>query len=94
MLLPSSQGGITPAGTFWTFSAITIFGGFWAWFFIPETAGRSLESMDKLFTLKWYQIGRKGADEADMLEFVEDEKMGEMAKNGTSTQIERVDSRV
>ena len=40
-------------------------GGVWAWFFIPETAGRSLEGMDELFKLKWYQIGRMGEKFAD-----------------------------
>jgi hypothetical protein len=39
--------------TFWLFTIITIIGGTWAWFFIPEMAGRSLEGMDKLFTLQW-----------------------------------------
>ena len=30
------------------------------YFFVPETAGRSLEAMDELFSLPWYLIGRKG----------------------------------
>jgi hypothetical protein len=64
MLLPTSNGGLGPAGTFWFFSAITAIGGVWAWMFIPETAGRSLEGMDKLFNLKWYQIGRMGEADA------------------------------
>jgi hypothetical protein len=64
MLLPTSSGGLGPAGTFWFFSAITAIGGVWAWMFIPETAGRSLEGMDKLFNLKWYQIGRMGEADA------------------------------
>lgn len=53
MLLAASQGGITPLGTFWFFSAVTIVGGIWVLFTIPETAGRSLESMDRLFELPW-----------------------------------------
>jgi hypothetical protein len=53
MLLLRSEGGLGPAGTFWLFTIITIIGGTWAWFFIPEMAGRSLEGMDKLFTLQW-----------------------------------------
>lgn len=60
MLLPTSKGGLSSAGTFWFFAAITIIGLFWAWFFIPETAGLSLENMDQLFTLRWWQIGRMG----------------------------------
>jgi len=60
MLLPGGKGGLTPAGTFWFFAVITLIGLAWAWFFIPETAGLSLEKMDKLFELRWWQIGRMG----------------------------------
>ena len=31
------------------------------WFFLPETSKRSLESLDDMFSLPWYLIGRKGA---------------------------------
>jgi hypothetical protein len=40
----------------------------WVWFTIPETAGRDLESMDRLFSLPWYKIGVYGnrvAEEQD-----------------------------
>ena len=60
MLLGTSQGGLSPAGTTWFFAVITLIGFFSAWFFIPETASLRLESMDTLFTLKWHQIGRMG----------------------------------
>jgi MFS family permease len=91
MLLTPGEGGLGPAGTFWLFTAITIIGGLWAWFFIPETAGRSLESMDRLFTLKWYQIGTKGQQEAEMQQAVESEKMQEEEANrGTAAHTERV----
>jgi hypothetical protein len=43
------------------FSCVTAIGLAWVWFFLPETAGKSLESMDELFNLPWYLIGRKGA---------------------------------
>jgi sugar porter (SP) family MFS transporter len=90
MLLKPSLGGMGPAGTFWLFTVITAIGGLWAWFFIPETAGRSLESMDRLFTLKWYQIGTKGQQEAEMQQAVESEKMQqEEASRGTATHTER-----
>ncbi|KAI9727428.1 MAG: hypothetical protein M1834_008372 [Cirrosporium novae-zelandiae] len=56
-----TDGGLKPAGTFWFFSAVTLLGLLWMWFFLPETAGKSLESMDELFSLPWYIIGRKGA---------------------------------
>lgn len=65
MLLERSAGGLGPSGTFWLFTVITIIGGAWAWFFIPETAGRSLEGMDGLFTLRWWQIGRYGETDAN-----------------------------
>ncbi len=65
LLLPVADGGISPPGTFWFFAAVTVVGGFWVWFIVPETAGRSLESMDRLFSLPWYKIGRYGNREAE-----------------------------
>lgn len=64
MLLPLAEGGLSPKGTFWLFAAVTVLGGVWAWFFIPETAQFSLEIMDELFKLPWYLIGREGKDAA------------------------------
>ncbi|KFY08483.1 hypothetical protein V492_06178 [Pseudogymnoascus sp. VKM F-4246] len=91
MLLTPSEGGMGPAGSFWFFTVVTAIGGLWAWFFIPETAGRSLESMDRLFTLKWYQIGTKGQQEAEMQQTVETEKMQqEEASRGAAAHTERV----
>ncbi|GLI72035.1 hypothetical protein PoHVEF18_000202 [Penicillium ochrochloron] len=58
MLLETSM---KPQGTFWFFSAVTLLGLFWVWFFLPETAGKSLEAMDEMFSLPWYIIGRQGA---------------------------------
>jgi len=60
MLLTTSPG-LSPNGTFWLFSAVTLLGLAWVWFFLPETAGKSLEGMDELFSLSWHIIGRKGA---------------------------------
>lgn len=60
MLLGTEKNGITPKGTFWCFAAITIVGGLWVLVTIPETSGRSLESMDRLFALPWYRIGLYG----------------------------------
>ncbi|KAK6953786.1 hypothetical protein Daesc_003748 [Daldinia eschscholtzii] len=76
MLLPASQGGISPMGTFWFFAAITIVGGLWVWFFVPETSGRSLESMDRLFELPWYKIGRRGNEDAERKDEAFNEKAG------------------
>jgi len=60
MLLEPHDGGLGPAGTFWVFAVVTLLGLAFAWLFIPETAGLSLESMDSLFKLKWYQIWADG----------------------------------
>jgi hypothetical protein len=85
MLLENSQGGLSPKGTFWLFTAITVIGGVWAWFFIPETSGRSLEGMDNLFKLRWWQIGRFGEkdaqghdehDKAQKAEFMREKEAG------------------
>ncbi|KAJ5890726.1 uncharacterized protein N7473_006954 [Penicillium subrubescens] len=46
MLLDSA---LQPKGTFWIFSTVTIFGLGWAWFLLPETAGRTLEETNDLF---------------------------------------------
>lgn len=51
---------IQPYGAFYLFSGVLMFSLFWAWFFVPEVAGRSLESMEEIFNLPWYLIGRKG----------------------------------
>ncbi|KAK9318918.1 general substrate transporter [Lipomyces orientalis] len=90
MLLSSSQGGMGPAGSFWFFTAITIFSGLWAWFFIPETSGLTLEGMDRLFTLRWYQIGRYGEKEAKELQLAHDEIIDEMTKKRAAVMVEKV----
>ncbi|KAG6005706.1 hypothetical protein E4U54_000290 [Claviceps lovelessii] len=74
MLLPVSAGGISPMGTFWCFAAVTIVGGLWVWFSVPETSGRSLESMDRLFDLPWYKIGLHGNEDAERQDVACDEK--------------------
>ncbi|KAF7718852.1 MFS-type Sugar/inositol transporter [Penicillium ucsense] len=92
MLLPVAEGGISPKGTFWCFAVITIIGGLWVWFSIPETAGRSLESMDRLFELPWYKIGRYGNQDAEERDQVIDEKMEAMTgQHGTAQHVERSD---
>jgi hypothetical protein len=93
MLLPVAEGGISPKGTFWFFGIITLIGGIWVWFSIPETAGRTLESMDRLFELPWYRIGRYGNQDAEERDQVVDEKMEAMtSQHGTSQHVERRDA--
>ncbi|PLN76254.1 general substrate transporter [Aspergillus taichungensis] len=74
MLLPVATGGINPNGTFWCFAIVTIVGGLWVWVSVPETAGRSLESMDRLFSLPWYKIGLYGSRDAEEQDSAEEEK--------------------
>jgi len=66
-------------GTMFFFSAVTLIGLAWVWFFLPETSGRSLEAMDELFNLPWQLIGRKGAEltagHGSTAEALEQEKM-------------------
>ena len=92
MLLPVSEGGISPMGTFWCFAAITVIGGIWVWWFVPETGGRDLESMNRLFALPWYQIGLHGNQDADRIDAAVNEKEEhgfELAAN--SAQAEHAD---
>lgn len=74
MLLSTANGGITPKGSFWFFAVVTIIGGIWVWFSVPETAGRTLESMDRLFELPWYKIGLYGNRDAEERDAVISEK--------------------
>ncbi|EOA85457.1 hypothetical protein ACJQWK_06596 [Exserohilum turcicum] len=53
---------MTHGGTMLFFSCVTAIGLAWVWFFLPETSGKSLESLDEMFNLPWYLIGRKGAE--------------------------------
>lgn len=41
-------------------AAVCFLGLVWVWLFVPELAGRSLESTDDLFSLPWYKVGRHG----------------------------------
>lgn len=54
--------GMTTGGTMMFFSCVTAIGLAWVYFFLPETTGKSLESMDAIFELPWHLIGRKGAE--------------------------------
>lgn len=65
MLQPRSDNGLGPAGTFWFYLVMLLLGGFFSWFFIPETLGMGLEKTEALFRLKWYQIGRYGYDSVE-----------------------------
>lgn len=49
-------------GFFYFCTVVCALGLAWVWFFVPETRGKSLESMDALFSLPWHQIGRNGRE--------------------------------
>ncbi len=53
---------IFSGGTMIFFALVTFIGLLWTWFFVPELAGKSLESIDAVFELPWYSIGRKGRE--------------------------------
>ncbi|KKY19677.1 putative mfs quinate transporter [Diplodia seriata] len=83
------------SGTMFFFSAITLIGFVWVWFFLPETSGKSLESMDRMFELPWYLIGRKGkqisdADPSTLAEAYNSEKPGEEKRIENVHEQERV----
>ncbi|KAJ5156901.1 MFS quinate transporter [Penicillium canariense] len=84
MLLTQSPG-LKPQGTFWFFAAVTLLGLVYVWFFVPETAGKSLEAMDEMFGLPWHVIGRKGAKLtegmgalSEMVGHVDNEKLAQL----------------
>lgn len=91
MLLSTDLNGITPKGTFWFFAAVTILGFVWVLFTIPETAGRDLESMDRLFALPWYKIGMYANKDAEEKDIAYAEKKDAMEREeGDVDQVEVV----
>ncbi|GAB0133336.1 quinate transporter-like protein homeolog f [Epichloe bromicola] len=89
MLLPAGQGGISAKGTFWCFAAVTVLGGLWVWLSVPETSGRSLESMDRLFDLPWYKIGLYGNRDADQQDTAYNDKQRVAEEtHGTDQRVE------
>ncbi|KIM94373.1 hypothetical protein OIDMADRAFT_136021 [Oidiodendron maius Zn] len=86
MLLARDLGGISPSGTFWFFAAVTVGGFVWVLFTIPETAGRDLESMDRLFSLPWYKIGLYGNKDADEKDLAISEKVTAMEQQDGNAQ--------
>lgn len=80
--------GLTPHGTFYFFTVVSIIGGFWVWLCVPEAAGRSLESIDKLFDLPWYKIGLFGKKYAEEYDREQEEMHRDEKKEATVTYRE------
>ncbi|BFZ57495.1 hypothetical protein PYCC9005_004547 [Savitreella phatthalungensis] len=60
-LLTREEGGITPAGTFYLMATVCALALIYCYFFLPELAGHSLESMEAIFSGPWWKIGRQFA---------------------------------
>lgn len=57
-LQPMLNSGLKGAGTFGIFAAMSLVFALPIYtFFLPETSGKSLETIDELFDLPWYKIG-------------------------------------
>lgn len=83
-----------PYGTFFFFAMVTLVGLVWMWFFLPETAGKSLEAMDEMFSLPWYIIGRKGAAITAGSGHAEAYRSGDVEKNPISSECREFVPRV
>lgn len=79
-------------GAFYFFTVVCMMSLCWAWFFIPEISGRSLESMEDIFNLPWYLVGRRGATLCpDTSEVNRVSYVGAQALKLESTQVEDID---
>ncbi|QSS61079.1 quinate permease [Histoplasma capsulatum] len=83
-----------PYGTFFFFAMVTLIGLVWMWFFLPETAGKSLEAMDEMFSLPWYIIGSKGAAITAGSGHAEAYRSGDVEKNPISSECREFIPRV
>lgn len=57
-------------GPFALFAAFTFTGLIWVYLAFPECKGRSMETMDSLFTMPWYKVGRASTRTGDGLSAV------------------------
>nr|SIP56006.1 putative Sugar Porter [Yarrowia alimentaria] len=85
--LPYMRKSLTDHGTMFFFSGVILIGLAWSWFFLPEVSGRSLESIDEMFSLPWYLIGRRGhklvPETSTTTQLQEDEDLAKTKKGAT-----------
>lgn len=75
--MPSLLAATDRYGAFVFYGSICLFSLVYVFFAMPETAGRSLESMDSLFQRPWYtvfQVAYPRSEDLVALRFVQDEK--------------------
>jgi len=82
--------GMTTGGTMFFFSAVTLLGLIWTYFCLPELAGKSLEAIDAVFSLSWYQIGRKGRVMTEGVGGMVENLSAEKEKAGTIENVREV----
>jgi len=86
---------MSTGGTMFFFVGVTAIGLAWVYFFLPELANKSLESVDAVFNLPWHQIGRRGKELTQGIggaaeTYGEDkEKMDVMVENVNEVRPER-----
>lgn len=79
---------LSNGGTMFFFAAVIVLGAVWSWLFLPELSGMSLESVNAIFELPWWQIGRRGRKVAERLE---EEKREEREEKEAVVTVERVE---
>jgi hypothetical protein len=68
-------------------------GGFWVWFSVPESAGRSFKTMDQLCELPWHKIGLYGSRDAEERKMVVPQKEQVAGQSvGTAEHIKAKDT--
>jgi hypothetical protein len=85
---------MSTGGTMMFFVCVTAIGLAWAYFFLPELANKSLESVDAVFNLPWHQIGRRGKELTQNLggvaeSYGQDKEKMDMVENVAEVQPER-----
>jgi len=75
---------LTPAGAFWFYGAISIFGFIWIFFVLPETKGKSLEDIEYLFMNDYDKINSESDNILD--EGLKDETCSDTSSSHSDMQ--------